>query len=586
MTRNKKYILSFTYILFLSIIIAILFCYHFSNWILHKGADTGFHLSRIQAYRDAIVEGIKYPYIYWHMNFDFGYPTPLFYCQLFLYPCVLLISKGISLIVSYKTYIISLVFAATFFVGINSYIVSKKKIFPAIISMLIYIPNVHQITSIFRRSALGELTTLVFIPVAILGIYYTLYEDENKWIVLTIGYTGLALSHNISFYLMFILFGIFFLINIKHINRNRIISIAKGIVFAFLLSAFFLLPMLEAMFTNNLQVNNSFNSSLVMEGMKIKDLFNFNTDFSLYQNSSIGPFLLFLPLTSLFIKNKKRDNKFIFDCLIIGYVTLFIMTEYFPWQLFKFMNFMKFTNRLLVIIIPLLAISGAYYTSIFIANFKNSFLKYFILSVTCLIIIVFTAFALSPNLTGVYGYTDNMSLEEAYEVLYKPYENETYYDSQALSSGDYLPAAKTNYINYPYETPAFSKSHSIIDTSEEMEIDPNGFEMYEYYHYKFNILSNSHDNAYVIVPKTYYNGYKVDIIKNGSIIETINPVQDKISGNVKFNVYKSDETITYDVYYQETKIQTYSMFVSKNSLIVFIIVCLYQIFIKKLFSHF
>ena len=323
-----------------------------------------------------------------------------------------------------------------------------------------------------------------------------------------------------------------------------------------------------------------------MQGLKIVELFNFSADFSLYQSSSIGPFLLFLPLTSLFIKNKKRDNKFIFDCLIIGYLTLFIMTEYFPWQLFKFMNFMQFTNRLLVIIIPLLAISGAYYTSIFIANFKNSFLKYFILSVICLIIIVFTAFALSPNLTGVYGYTDNMSLDESYEVLYKPYENETYYDSQALSSGDYLPVAKTNYINYPYETPAFSKSHSIIDTSEEMEIDPNGFEMYEYYHYKFNILSNSHYNAYVIVPKTYYNGYKVDIIKNGSIIETINPVQDKISGNVKFNVYKSDETITYDVYYQETKIQTYSMFVSKISLIVFIIVCLYQIFIKKLFSHF
>lgn len=584
MTKNSKR--TFILLLLISSVIAVSFCYPFTNGILHKGADTGFHLSRIQAYRDAIVEGIKYPYIYWHMNFDFGYPTPLFYCQLFLYQCVLLISKGISLIVSYKIYIISLVFSATFFVGINSYIVSKKKIFPAIIAMLIYIPNVHQITSIFRRSALGELTALLFIPVAILGIYYTLYDDENKWIILTTGYTGLALSHNISFYLMCVLFGVFFLINIKIINKNKIISIVKGIVFAFLLSAFFLLPMLEAMFTNNLQVNNSFNSSLVMEGMKIKDLFNFNTDFSLYQNSSIGPFLLFLPLTSLFIKNKKRDNKFIFDCLIIGYVTLFIMTEYFPWQLFKFMNFMQFTNRLLVIIIPLLAISGAYYTSIFIANFKNSFLKYFILSVTCLIIIVFTAFALSPNLTGVYGYTDNMSLDEAYEVLYKPYENETYYDSQALSSGDYLPVAKTNYINYPYETPAFSKSHSIIDTSEEMEIDPNGFEMYEYYHYKFNILSNSHYNAYVIVPKTYYNGYKVDIIKNGSIIETINPVQDKISGNVKFNVYKSDETITYDVYYQETKIQTYSMFVSKISLIVFIIVCLYQIFIKKLFSHF
>lgn len=262
------------------------------------------------------------------------------------------------------------------------------------------------------------------------------------------------------------------------------------------------------------------------------------------------------------------------------------MTKYFPWQLFKFMNFIQFTNRLLVIIIPLLAISGAYYTFKFIDNIKNRFSKYLTLSFTYLIIIIFTAFALLPNLTGVYGYTDNMSLVEAYEVLYKPYENETYFDSQALSSGDYLPVAKTNYINYPYETPAFSKSHSIINTSEEMEIDPNGFVMYEYYHYKFSILSNTYDDAYVIVPKTYYNGYKVDIIKNGSIIETIDPVQDKLSGNVKFNVYKSDETITYDVYYQETKLQKYSMCISKVSLVIFIIVCLYQIFIKKLFSNF
>lgn len=585
MTRNKKHILSFASILFLSIIIAILFCYPFTNGILHKGADTGFHLSRIQAYRDAIVEGIKYPYIYWHMNFDFGYPTPLFYCQLFLYPCVLLISKGISLIVSYKIYICALIFAATFFIGINLYVVSKKKLIPAIIAMLIYIPNIHQITSIFRRSALGELTALVFIPVAMLGIYYTLYEDENKWIVLTIGYTGLALSHNISFYLMCILFGIFFLINIKHINKNRIISIAKGIVFAFLLSAFFLLPMLEAMFTNNLQVNDSFNSSLAMEGMKIKDLFNFKTDFSLYQNSSVGPFLLFLPLTSLFIKNKRCNNKFMFDCLIIGYAALFVMTEYFPWHFFRFMNFMQFTNRLLVIIIPLLAINGSYYTSLIIESLNNKTVRCLVFSTLSLIIITFTANALVPNYSGVYGYTDNMTLEEAYEVLYKPYEDETYYDSQALSSGDYLPVAKTNYINYPYETPAFSKSHSIIDTSEEMEIDPNNFNMHEYYHYKFNILSNKHDNAYVVVPKTYYNGYKVDIIKNGSVVETIDPVQDKISGNVKFNVYKSDETITYDVYYQETKIQTYSMFVSKVSLIIFFIICLYQFSIKKLFSN-
>lgn len=584
MNRNIKKLLII--LLLTSLVITTLFCFPFFNGKLHHGADTGFHLSRIQAYRDAIVEGITYPYIYWHMNFDFGYPTPLFYCQLLLYPCVFLISMGIPLIISYKIYIGALIFLATFFIGLTSYIVGKKGIVPTIIAMAIYIPNIHQITSIFRRSALGELMSLVFIPIALLGIYYVLYDDNNKWVVLTIGYAGLALSHNISFYLMSILFGMFFLINIKYLNKERIVSILKGICFAFLLSAFFLLPMLEGVLNNNLRMNYSFGSTYRMNGLSLNELLNFNADFSLYQSSSIGPFLLFLPAFSFFIKNKKKNNKFIFDCLIIGYATLFIMTDYFPWQFFKYMNFMQFTNRLLVIIIPLLAISGSYYTYLFLDSFKKNMVIYTSLIALSVLIIMFNANALIINYNWISGYTDNMTLDDAYHELYKPNENNAWFDVQALSSGDYLPEAKINYINYPYETPAFSKSHSIIDTSEEMEIDPDNFVMYEYYHYKFNILSNKHENAYVIVPKTYYNGYKVDIIKNGSIIETIDPVQDEISGNVKFNVYKSDETITYDVYYQETKIQTYSMFVSKISLIVFIIVCLYQIFIKKLFSHF
>ena len=385
---------------------------------------------------------------------------------------------------------------------------------------------------------------------------------------------------------MSILFGMFFLINIKYLNKERIVSILKGIFFAFLLSAFFLLPMIEGVLNNNLRMNYSFGSTYTMDGLSLSELLNFKADFTLYQSSSIGPFLLFLPVFSLFIINKKKNNKFIFDCLIIGYATLFIMTDYFPWQFLKFMNFMQFTNRLLVIIIPLLAISGSYYTYLFLDSFKKNIVIYTGLISLSILIITFNANALIINYNWISGYTDNMTLNDAYKELYKPNENDAWFDVQALSSGDYLPEAKINYINYPYETPAFSKSHSIIDTSEEMEIDPDSFVMYEYYHYMFNILSNKHDNAYVVVPKTYYNGYKVDIIKNGSIIETIDPAQDDISGNVKFNVYKSDETITYDVYYQETKIQTYSMFVSKISLIVFIIVCLYQIFIKKLFSHF
>ena len=84
----KKNILYIILIFLLSLAITSYFCIPLYNNTLHLGSDTGFHLTRIQEWRDAILEGVKYPYMWWHANFDFGYPAPIYHCQLLLFPAV------------------------------------------------------------------------------------------------------------------------------------------------------------------------------------------------------------------------------------------------------------------------------------------------------------------------------------------------------------------------------------------------------------------------------------------------------------------------------------------------------------------
>ena len=572
----KREIKIILFTLFISIIISAYFCIPLYNDILHKGSDTGFHLTRISAFREAIAIGIKYPYMWWHANFDFGYPAPLYYCQLLLFPAVYLISKGLSLIISYKIYLFLLVVSATFTIGLLQKHISKKNINAIIISTLIYIINPHQLISIFRRSALGELMAMVFIPICLLGIYYVLYDDYQKWFYLVIGYTGIVLSHNISFALMCILFFIFIIINLKTINKNRILAILKAIICVFLLTSFFTLPMLEGLTKNEMFINNQ-NNNTYIQGTTIKEIFNFTCDWSVSSCQSPGPFLLFIPLCGLFIKNKRKDNKFIFDTWLIGYITLFCMTKYFPWQLFKIMNFMQFASRLLPISIALLALSGAYYLN----QILNKKYKYLVTILLVFLIVIFFNYPLTYTRSGMYGYSNSMTLEEAYKLLYKDGEANTYYDAQELSSADYLPINNVEYTTYEYYEPSISLSNSINDTSAYMEIDDALIDRSKYYHYIFTIDKNENDNSWISIPRTYYSGYKVKAYENGTLVKEITAHADSRNGLLQFEPLKSNIPITYDVYYEISDIQSYSMKTSIISAFLVPIYIIYDYQIKK-----
>ena len=95
--------------------IAVFFCFPFANGQLHQGADTGFHLNRIISLALARENGIRYPYLFCEQNYQFGYPTPIFYCNLFLSAPAALLQSGMPPVIVYKLLVVVLVWLAALF---------------------------------------------------------------------------------------------------------------------------------------------------------------------------------------------------------------------------------------------------------------------------------------------------------------------------------------------------------------------------------------------------------------------------------------------------------------------------------------
>ncbi|NLC96540.1 MAG: YfhO family protein, partial [Erysipelotrichaceae bacterium] len=195
--KNKNYLI--TFIICLIITSFFLFPYIINNK-LPLEHDTLFHLSRIEGYANALKHYDFIPRIYPLKNDGFGYASPLFYCDIFLLFPSLMYNLGFSLTTSYKF----LIFFSTLFSCYSMYLlvhtITRNK-YSAIISTIAYTFSNYHISDVYVRSSLGEILALIFFPLVLLGIYELFYTNKPKYIYLIIGFSGLLLSHNISFLL-------------------------------------------------------------------------------------------------------------------------------------------------------------------------------------------------------------------------------------------------------------------------------------------------------------------------------------------------------------------------------------------------
>ncbi len=501
---------------------------------ISRGHDLAFHLSRISAIKDNLKLGIIGGYIYPNYLGGYGYGNGLFYPDLFLYIPAFLSYLGLSTITSYKIFLLLISFCSvsTMYICVNGIGKNKKS---ALISSFIYGFASYRLVDMFTRAALGETLAFVFAPLVIYGMYKIIYDDYKKFYILTIGMSGLILSHLISTYLIGIVLVILCLVNIKKLfkEKKRILYLIIAALSTLCLTAYFIFPMLEQMGSGKFIFNNLDETSKLLErSLPIWSIFiefPYHVLRKLWIPTGLG--IGFFVLIYYYLKEVKDNDKFTNFCFITGIIFLIFSTNLFPWNLFqKALSPIQFPWRFYFISVLLLSIGSGIMLSKKNINIEKK---------AKFLFIVF----LIPVLTiGTLNFFEkNIKEVGEYEISFGEYMPLNANKDYILERGDIITS------KYPLE-------HTFTRNGLKLEIE---------YH-------NNTNNNSLELPLLYYKGYKA--LNNEK--EELN-VHQTDNGLVGVDVDTSDGIIY--VSYGGTKIQKLSKIISIMTMIIFAI----YLYLKK-----
>ena len=534
-TKNKNLIIYF-FILVIFSTFAITSQINLTNDI-NLNSDAFFHLQRYINLCKRLQDGKIGLYMDYYAMHNYGYPTPLFYPELFMYPFAILTLFKIPYIVSFKLFIITIFFctAISMFYVLNKYIEknNKKQNIMSVIFSLIYAFNFLQ----YRHLVAGryaELLAMIFIPLVLYGMYSLIeYNHGIKYIIF--GMSGLIYSHILTAVFISITIFLLLLLNIKKIlkNKNIIANLLKSALLTLLITAKQILPMLEMMTSDQYIYTYSFAKRPSFNEMTTQILKEINPIISIIICLSF----IFFIIISNYISNKTKY-------IILGIFIFLFNTNLFDWSfiennLTKFTDIIQFPRRIMPPVIALILI-GLYILIYNNENYKiiKKITNTFIFLIFIINISIF-AYGPMPN-NNDYLYSNNVkSFDEGIYVGAYDYLS-TKFDLQGITD------EKDSYIEDIGNLFLNNKNN------EEIIITQNKT--------TYNITSRT-DKSTLELPILYYKGYKIKNDKNLEIKESEN-------GLIEINnVEKNQEII---IKYSMTPIQIISLLISLFA-IIFII---------------
>lgn len=218
---------------------------------IYVGHDLTFHVARIAQIADGIKAGNWLVKIQPDMINGYGYATPLFYPQLFLYIPALLTVLGFPLQTSYQIFVVIINFATC---AVSYYAIKKvsDNRNAAVLGSFLYTLAPYRLSELYLAARLGEILSMVFFPLIIYGMYKVYKDDESltlrKCIPLILGISGVIQSHLVSSLFVGIFIGIFVLLNIRNTFRiRRLCYLAASAVIVLMLNAWFIVPFIDSM---------------------------------------------------------------------------------------------------------------------------------------------------------------------------------------------------------------------------------------------------------------------------------------------------------------------------------------------------
>lgn len=343
---TSKYI-GYILIFFLScIIIAPIF-----SMDLTQNNEARLHMARIFSINSVLKDGVFPPIIDYKYINGFGYALNLFYGPITTYiPIIFLNLLGTSGL-ALKVFAFFTVFLSGITMYNFIYSVTKRRLV-ATIGAIIYISVPYKLSNIFSRSAVGEYTAFIFIPLVFEGLY-NIFNDKGKSYLLGIGIIGLILSHTISTVYIAIFAFIYLLLNINKLGKWKVWKkLLLNAFVALVVCMFYLIPLIEHYIVGNYTIFDTiamhsncpevYTTTLGFEDLFASEFGNQEIRFSL------GTMTCILVLLGVFCykKIKKEYKEIYLSFLFISIIALIMATKLFPWFLMpSFMGVIQFAWR-------------------------------------------------------------------------------------------------------------------------------------------------------------------------------------------------------------------------------------------------
>ncbi len=322
---------------------------------MYDGHDIRFHLARIEGIKEGLLSGqfpVRISPVFYN---GYGYANSIFYGEIFLYFPALLRMIGFSVADSYNAFLIALNILTVllcFYCG--------KKIFSdeviAVAIAFLYTLSPYRLMDTYIRAAIGEVTAMAFLPLVAYGLYRILTEDtslvqyKRAYLPLTLGITGIIQSHVLTVEMaggVILMACVFFCF--KTLEKKRFIMLVKTVAMTLLVNAWFLVPFVDFMMTQDIRVFAVESKDLIQKtGLFLPQLFSLFSDYSTESidagngltgemTYSMGLALgLGILLLVAMLGDKKEESKLMrrrgLCFLILSLIVLWMVTVYFPWD--------------------------------------------------------------------------------------------------------------------------------------------------------------------------------------------------------------------------------------------------------------
>ena len=528
------------------------------------GHDAWYHITRIEALKVQILDGVPFSRINYFFNQGLGYASSLCYPDLLLYIPAIFRICGLDINVSYNIFLMLIGLACFFTTFYAAKKMTKNDVTATICAMMFTLCNYH-LDNIMTRGSVGEIQAFIFIPLVIYGLYNFLYEDFSNPAVMAVGFIGLVLSHTITTFLVVIFYAIIIAINFPKIYKEtkKIIKLFSTAGIVLLCTAFYWIPFIELMARMDLKVSHS--TKIVAEqAVNFKYLL---ADVKMADGKVIGlgvtVFMLLILRIALNKKQLDDDRKVgllktadLF--MICGLFASFMATDLFPWELFTKtpLNSIQFAWRLYIIASVFLSFASCSYLYLVLPKDKKK--VYSICTVLACIICIF-------------GYAHTLTIKPSYKHRSPTYFTETKnyddgFDGTVRTGGaEWLP-----YVVTKNKANAFNQCDIVKDQDgNKYSYDKQGTTVTVE-------LDNTKSKIKTIqVPLVYYIGYDAKFTDENGEVTKLDIQGAKKSGLLVAEIPENAKG-TLEVYYKGTLLQKLSFLITLITILSFIAIKVYK----------